>query len=492
MKDLKEKTIRGGFARLIAQGVNFAVGIGSLMAMARLLGPTEYGLVGMVTAFTGILGIFRDFGLSAAAVQRANVTKEQASTLFWVNLSVGVGLTFLAMAMAPALAVFYHDRRLIAVTLAMATSFLFNAAGVQHGVHLQRQMRFVALGFIYTASSILSAAAGIGTAVAGYGYWALVVMNIASPLTITVGCWIAASWMPGLPRRKTGIRSMMRFGGTVTLNGLLAYAAYNLEKVLLGRFWGEAALGIYGRAYRLVNIPTENLNAAAGEVAFSSLSRLQDQPERLRRYYLKAHSLVMGLTLPITVTFGLFADDVVRVVLGPKWTSAVPILRFLAPTILIFGIINPLNWLMTSVGLVGRSLKLAFVFAPLIMVGYIVGMPFGPTGVALGYSAVTILCAIPLTAFCVRGTPVSLSDILLISARPLVSAIVAGALAFGVRMSFAYSLAPIPRLLLESGVLFSAFAMIILFAAGQKDLYVDLVRGLIKRSPVDDIDLAKA
>jgi O-antigen/teichoic acid export membrane protein len=492
MKGLKEKTIRGSFARMVAQGVNFAVGIGSLMAMARLLGPAEYGLVGMVTAFTGVLGIFRDFGLSAAAVQRANVTEEQASTLFWVNLSVGAGLTILAIAMAPAVAAFYHDPRLIAVTVAMATSFVINAAGVQHGVYLQRQMRFIVLGFIYTASSILSAAAGIAAAMAGYGYWALVVMNIANPLTITVGCWLAALWIPGPPRRNTGIRSMMRFGGAVTLNGLLAYAAYNLEKVLLGRFWGEAALGIYGRAYRLVNIPTENLNAAAGEVAFSSLSRLQDQPDRLRRYYLKAHSLVMGLTLPITVTFGLFADDLVRVVLGPKWTTAVPILRFLAPTILIFGIINPLNWLMTAVGLVGRSLKLACIFAPIIIVGYLVGLPFGPTGVALGYSAVTVLCAIPLTAFCVRGTPVSLQDILLISIRPLASAIAAGALAFGVGMSLGHSLAPLPRLLLESGVLFLAFAIMILFVAGQKDLYLDLVRGLIKRSPVDDKDLAAA
>ena len=492
MKDLKTKTIRGSFARLVAQGVNFAVGIGSLMAMARLLGPAEYGLVGMVTAFTGVLGIFRDFGLSAAAIQRVDVTEEQASTLFWVNVATGAGLTLFAVAMAPAVAAFYHDRRLIAITVIMATSFLINAAGVQHGVQLQRQMRFVSLGLIYTASSILSAAAGIIAAAAGYGYWALVVMNVASPLTITIGCWLAAAWMPGLPRRKAGIRSMMRFGGAVTLNNLLSYTAYNLEKVLLGRFWGEAALGIYGRAYRLVNIPTENLNAAAGEVAFSSLSRLQDQPERLRSYYLKAHSLVMGLTLPITVTFGLFANDVVRIVLGSKWTSAVPILRMLAPTILVFGIINPLNWLMTAVGLVGRSLKLALIFAPLIMVGYLIGMPFGPSGVAIGYSAVTILCAIPLTAFCVRDTPVSLRDIMLISARPLASAIVAGGLAFGVRALYGHLLPPLGRLLLESGVLTVSFLLMILFVAGQKDLYVDLVRSLLKRPSATNKDLAPA
>ena len=88
---------------------------------------------------------------------------------------------------------------------------------------------------------------------------------------------------------------MMVFGGALTLNGLVAYVAYNAEKVLIGRFWGAEAIGIYGRAYQLVNIPTDNLNTAVGEVAFSALSRLQDDPVRLRSYFLKGFSLVLGL-----------------------------------------------------------------------------------------------------------------------------------------------------------------------------------------------------
>jgi PST family polysaccharide transporter len=492
MKDLKEKTIRGGFARLAAQGANFFMSLVSLMVLGRLLGPAEYGLVGMVTALTGFLGLFRDFGLSAAAVQRPSITDEEASTLFWVNMLVGAGLAVLCVAMAPAVAAFYHDRRLVAVTVVTAAGFLFNAAGVQHGAHLQRQMRFTALALIYTAGALVSTAIGIGAASAGFGYWALVALNIAGPLAITIGCWITASWIPGLPRKVAGVRSMMRFGGTVTLNGLVAYAAYNIEKVLLGRFWGADALGIYGRAYRLISIPTENLNAAAGEVTFSALSRLQDQPDRLRNYFLKAYSLVLGLTLPITVAFALFSDDVIRVLLGPKWTAAVPILRLLAPTILVFAVINPVGWLMFSVGLVGRSLKLALVFAPLIITGYVIGLPYGPKGVALGYSAVMVLCAIPLTAFCVRPTPVSLRDIVLTSARPLASAIVAGVLASGVRMAYGHFLSPFLRLVLESSVLLAAFSVMLLFVAGQKSLYLDLLRGMTKRPPVEDKSLVTA
>src|SRR5262249_238989 len=151
---------------------------------------------------------------------------------------------------------------------------------------------------------------------------------------------------PGRPRRDTGVRSMLRFGGTITLNGLIVYLAYNLEKVLLGRYWGAAALGFYGRAYPLINIPTENLNSAAGGVAFPALARIREDPVRLRSYFLKGYSLVLGLTLPITIASALLADDMILVLLGPKWNGTATIYRLLAPTISIFALINPLGWLM--------------------------------------------------------------------------------------------------------------------------------------------------
>ena len=154
MKDLKEKTIRGGLARLCAQGANFLLRMGSLMVLARLLGPKDFGLVGMVTVFTGVLGLFRDFGLSSAAVQRTIVTEEQISTLFWINILVGVLLALVALAMAPAIAAFYHDPQLFWVTAVLATGFIFNAAGVQHSALLQRQMSFTALAVISIVSLI--------------------------------------------------------------------------------------------------------------------------------------------------------------------------------------------------------------------------------------------------------------------------------------------------------------------------------------------------
>ncbi len=346
MEGLKEKTVRGGLAKVGAQAANLFLRVGSLMILARLLDPKDFGLVGMVTAITGVLSLFKDFGLSSATVQRHTILDEQISTLFWFNMMVGGILGFMTFALAPILVTFYHEPRLFWLTIALAGGFLFNAASVQHSAILQRQMRFAALSVIEILSWSVSITVGIGMAVAGFGYWALVGMAVVLPATTAVGVWLKTRWVPGRPRRRIGIRPLIRFGGTVTLNQLIVYVAYNAEKVLLGRFWGAEVLGIYGRAYQLITIPTDNLNSAVGEVAFSALSRLQNDQERLKSYFLKGYSLVLAMTLPITIACALFANDLILVLLGPKWKDVVSIFRLLAPTILMFALINPLGWLL--------------------------------------------------------------------------------------------------------------------------------------------------
>jgi PST family polysaccharide transporter len=478
LQDLKGRTIRGSLVRLCAQGATFLLRVGSLMLLSRLLDPKDFGLVGMVTAFTGALTWFRDFGLSSATVQHATVTDEQLSTLFWINLILGALLALVVLAMAPAVAAFYHEPQLFGVTAVLGTAFLFNSAGVQHSAILQRQMRFTALATISIVSLLVSTAIAIAGATAGYGFWALVAMTVTFPLIATIGFWLATRWVPGMPHRCAEIRGMVQFGGILTLNGLVAYLAYNIEKVMIGRFWGADVLGLYGRAYTLVSIPTDNLNSTVGEVAFSALSRLQDQPIRFKSYFLKGFSLVLGLTLPITIACAVFADDVVFVLLGPKWKDTITIVRLLAPTIAIFAIINPLGWLLYSLGLVARSLKIALVFAPLMIGGCVVGLSYGPKGVAFAYSAVMSLWVIPHICWCVYGTAILVQDVLLAVSRPLSAGILAGGLAFGLRLIFGDWISPLPRLVIESSILFLTFFGVLVFAAGQRSMYLDIFREL--------------
>jgi O-antigen/teichoic acid export membrane protein len=482
MEDLKAKTIRGGIARILAQGVTLLVRVGSLMVLARLLGPEDFGLVGMVTAFTGVLSWFRDFGLSSATVQRTFVTEEQLSTLFWVNIAFGAVLALVTVAMAPAIAAFYNEPKLSAVTAVLATAFIFNSAGVQHSAFLQRQMRFTALAVISVTSLVIGTAIGIGGAIAGYGSWALVAMSVAQPFIATIGFWIATRWVPGIPNRRAGISSMLQFGGTLTLTCFVAYFAFNSDKIMVGRFWGAGAIGIYGRAFQLITIPIDIVGSSVGEVAFAALARLRDDPIRLKSYFLKGFSLVLGLSLPATIACAVFADDIVLFFLGPNWIDAATIVRLLSPTIAILAIINPLGWLINSMGLVTRSLKISLVFAPIMVAGCAIGLPYGPKGVALAYSAVMMLWVVPHIIWCVHGTSISLQEVLLTVSRPLASGILAGAISLAARLIFGEFFSPLFRLVLGSSVLLVTFYGLLLFAAGQKSLYLDLFTNLTRAS----------
>ncbi|MGY4286390.1 O-antigen/teichoic acid export membrane protein [Bradyrhizobium sp. LM2.7] len=238
MKDLKQRTIRSGAAKLCSQATDFIIRATSLVIMSRLLDPSDFGLVAMVMVITGLYSLFVSAGLSEATVQAQAVTDKQLSLLFWINIAVGTTLALACVLSGPLLVKFYQEPRLFSITAAVAIGFVINAASVQHAALLQRQMRFVALAIIETTSQAGGLIVGIVTALAGQGYWAIVAATLASSLVYAVCVWTATGWIPGLPSRNAEVRSMLRFGGTLTLNSLIVYFAYNFEKVLIGRSWG--------------------------------------------------------------------------------------------------------------------------------------------------------------------------------------------------------------------------------------------------------------
>jgi len=477
MKELKEQSLRAAFIKIFAQGANLLLRVGSLMVLARLLDPRDFGLVGMATAITGGFNVFKDAGLAMVTIQRATITNEEVSTLFWINMLVGFLLGVLSLAIAPFLVTFYHEPALFWVTASLATGFIFTGAGVQHSALLQRDMRFGTLSVVETLAQLGSTALGIGMALEGYGYWSLVGMTVMNPAVFTACLWFTSAWVPGKPQRGAGVGSMLRFGGTAVLNGLVQYTCGNLEKVLLGRFWGAEALGIYGRASQLIAIPSENLNSATGGVLFSALSRLQHDPARLKNYFLKSYTLLLSLTLPSTLACAVFADDIVLLVLGPKWIDAAVILQLLIPAIAALALIYPMYWLLYSIGKAERSLKMALVIAPLVIMGYVLGLPYGPNGVAFGYSIVMTLWLVPCLAWCMHGTIISLRDLFPAIGRPFVSAMVAIAVTYLAQSLYGPAVAPLLRLILGGAILTLVYLWILIWVMGQKELYLDLLRG---------------
>ena len=187
------------------------------------------------------------------------------------------------------------------------------------------------------------------------------------------------------------------------------------------------------------------------------------------------------MTVPITMFSALFADDIILVVLGPKWGEAVEIFRLLTPAILIFGIINPLAWLLLSVGLQDRSLRVAMVLAPIVIASYVVGLPYGPAGVAFAYSAGMTLWLVPHVLWCLHGTVVSPKDLFVATIRPILGGLASVALAWAVLHGIGQLPSPLVRLLVAGGVMMTAYAGILLFVMGQMKFYSDLFRALLGR-----------
>jgi PST family polysaccharide transporter len=336
-----------------------------------------------------------------------------------------------------------------------------------------------------TGALVLSAGAAIASAAAGLGYWALVIMAVIGSIANTLALWLVTRWLPGRPTRGVDMAGLARFGGTVTTNGVMYYAACNFDKVLLGRVWGGEALGLYGRAYQLINFPAEGIYGAAGEVAFSALSRIQKDAERLRKYFLSGYSLLLSLTIPLTVACGLFADDIVLVALGPKWSEAAPIFRMLAPAMIGLAIVNPLSWLLIALGMVGRSLRMALVISPALVIAFLVGVPYGPLGVAAAYSAVMVVWSLPAVVWAMAGTPVQARDVFIAIARPACASAIGGIAALAVRPLLT-DVAALPRLTVETAILFGLFAAALLVGFGQKRMFMELLRPMARQTTDDD------
>ena len=209
--DLKGRTISGAFITIASQGTQFLLNLASIMVLARLLAPKDFGLYAMVTTVMGFLRIFQDAGLSTATVQRQEITHAQVSNLFWVNVGLGGVTTLLVAALAPVVAWFYREPRLVGITLVLSSTFLLASSAVQHIALLNRQMRFGAIAMIDIVSMLAGYLTGIGMALSGYGYWALVGAAVAQVAIKLVLAWLISGWRPQLPSRNTQTWHLLTF-----------------------------------------------------------------------------------------------------------------------------------------------------------------------------------------------------------------------------------------------------------------------------------------
>jgi PST family polysaccharide transporter len=402
-RELRRLAVRGAAATLSGAALSLALRVVPTVVLARLLTPADFGLVAMVTTFSLLLMSFGTSGFSEAVIQPEQMNRHQASNLFWITCAIGLILTIGFAASGPLLARFFRNPLVAPVAVATSVAIFISAAATIHSALLKRAMRFSAVSVNDVVALAVYTAVGILLALRGWGYWALVAGIIASSLSTTIGAWWLCRWIPSLPRRRVGTRATLKFAAIVYGRFSANYFTRNFDNLLVGWKFNAAGLGYYKRAYDLFALTASQLTAPLHSVALAALSRLNQDPARFKRYLANSLGIVAFVGMAVGADLTLVGRDVVRLVLGPKWSESGRIFELFGPGIGIMLLYSTIGWIHLSIGKPGRWLRWTLVESAATALLFVLALPWGPAGIAVAWSLSYWILSIP--AFWYAGRP---------------------------------------------------------------------------------------
>jgi PST family polysaccharide transporter len=377
INSLKQKTISGISWVLIAQVTIQLVSFIISVILARLLVPADFGLIGMVTVFVGFATLITKMGFRQALIQKLDVEERHYSSVFWTNTAIGACMTLLMSLSAPLIARFYGEPRLLPLTIAMSFAFLLSSINIIQETKLYREFKFRRLAIMNITSAIVSGGAGLGLALAGYGVWSLVAQMLFSLAIDAILLWTSARWRPRLHFAWADIRELLGFAANLSGYTFLDYWSRNADNLLVGRFLGPGALGIYSRSYNLMLLPVTQLSMIVGQVMYPSLASVQKDHALVRRLYLKAITGIALISFPLMLGLMVVSHTFVEVLLGSKWRAVAPILSYLCLVGMIRSITIGGKWVYQSQGRTDIMLRWELIKSPVLICVFIIGVASG-------------------------------------------------------------------------------------------------------------------
>lgn len=412
--DLKKRATQGAGATIFSHALAYGVQVIGTIILARLLTPDNFGLIAMVAAFSFLFQNCGMRGFTEATIQSQVIDHEKISTLFWTHMVLSFALTLIFIALAPFIVWFYGEPRLKLITVAFSFTIIFSALSTQHLALLARNMQFYRISINKISSTVISTVVAIILAWHEWGYWALVAKWVTLSFSSAIAAWILCQWRPGRPARGTEVRPMLKFGMNTYGNFAMNYFSRNLDKILIGWRYGTQLLGNYERAYSFFVMPLNQLSSPLSNVAVAALSRLRDDPEKYRSYYLKALSMLALIGMPLSAILTLIGKDFILLLLGPQWDKAGVIFTVFGPFIGILLVYSTHGWLHLSLGKADRWFRWGIIEMTTSVLAFMIGLPFGAVGVAIAYglSFYVLLCPGLLYA----GKPINIRLFSLLSA----------------------------------------------------------------------------
>ena len=383
-KELRRLAIRGAAATVSASGLGLAVQVVSTFILARLLTPADFGVVTMVTTFSLLLVCFGLNGFTEAVIQFVEMDHYTASNLFWLNSGAGLVLAFAFAAAGSLMARFYRNPLVANVAIGVSLGIFIAAASVVHLALLKRAMRFASSSTNDVVGRMANTAVAILLALRGWGYWALVAGIVAQQLSITVGAWWLCRWIPSLPRRTGKTGAVVGSQANVYGRFVRPLLHGTCDNLLVGWQFNAAALGFYKKAYDLFALSASQLTSPLHNVALATLSRLNQDPARFRRYLANSLGMIAFAGMAASADLTLVGKDMVRLVLGPKWSESGRIFELFGPGIGVMLLCSTVGWIHLSIGKPGRWLRWSLVELVLTVSLFLVALPWGPAGIAAG------------------------------------------------------------------------------------------------------------
>lgn len=371
-------TLWSGGDIVLRQGMQFFATI----VLARLLSPSDFGVVAMLALFIGVAYVLMDGGLSVALIQRRDIDRVDESTVFWCNLGIGSMLTLLLFATAPLIAKFYDTPILAPLARVMSLSCLLASMGSIHSALLTRKLDFRTQAKAGAIAALLSGAVAIVLALRGYGVWALVAQALVMTGAMSALLWTFHPWRPSWVFNRASLSKLFGFGGFHLASTLLEMVYSKLYTLLVGRLFGARELGFYANADNTRLLPGNFMGSLVGRVALPMFSAAAHDRALLRRGIQLSIRGMMLINAPVMLGMAALAEPIVSVLFGQQWLPAVPILQVLC----IAGLLYPIHAINLHALMAQGHARLMFrleLIKKVIGVGLlVVGALYGVIGVA--------------------------------------------------------------------------------------------------------------
>lgn len=392
-----------GGSQIVMQVIRMGVAI----ALARILAPEDYGLAALAIVFSGLVLVFSDLALGAAVVQRKHLSDDDRSTAFWMAIGAGIVFTIVGVLGSGAIASFYGEPEVAPLCMVLSLTFLVTSLATTHEALLVRDMQFGKLERRMMVATLVGAVVAIVVAIKTEDAWAIIAQQVAEAIASSALLWAFSPWRPSLRFSTRSLRELASFSGYLVGHRLLYYFHRNADNILIGRYLGAAALGAYTLAYNIMLFPFARIAGPIQKVVAPAFARLQDAPERIADGWIRVVRIVGTISIPALLGLIVVAPDFVRVVLGDKWLSAIPILQVLAWV----GLVQSLQSINTDIlqarGRTSVVFRFSLLFTGTHFLGFIIGIQFGVVGVAAAYAITTTLVEPIYTVLTARSISMS-------------------------------------------------------------------------------------